>query len=117
MTDYKVGDIVLVPFPFTDVTSSKRRPALLLSRISAKTLPPLVVLAMVTSQVETEKIVGDYRIHDWEGAGLIHDSKVRLAKLVTIEEDLILRTLGKLGKEARKGVQKQFWQVFSEWRR
>jgi mRNA interferase MazF len=32
MTSYKFGDIILVPFPFTDQTSTKKRPAVLISK-------------------------------------------------------------------------------------
>ncbi len=48
---YRRGDIVLVSFPFTDLASSKRRPALVLSPDSFNTAGEDLVLAAVTSQI------------------------------------------------------------------
>ena len=48
---YRQGDIVLVSFPFTDLTSSKRRPALVLSPDSFNAAGEDLVLAAVTSQI------------------------------------------------------------------
>ena len=47
---YRQGDIVLVSFPFTDLTSSKRRPALVLSPDSFNAVGEDLVLAAVTSR-------------------------------------------------------------------
>jgi mRNA interferase MazF len=49
-TRYRRGDIVLVSFPFTDLTSSKRRPALVVSPDSFNQAMQDVVLAAITSQ-------------------------------------------------------------------
>ena len=49
-TRFRRGDIVLVPFPFTDLTSSKRRPALVVSPDSFNQAMQDVVLAAITSQ-------------------------------------------------------------------
>lgn len=96
MTGYKVGDLVLIPFPFTDQSAVKKRPALILKRISPKTLPTLIIIAMITSRIEGENIAGDCVIEHWQEAGLVSISKVRLAKLVTVEEKLVLKRLGTL---------------------
>ena len=50
-TPYKRGDIVLVLFPFTDLTSSKRRPALVVSPDPFNDGMQDVVLAAITSQI------------------------------------------------------------------
>ncbi len=49
-TRYKRGDIVLVSFPFTDLSSSKRRPALVVSPDSFNQTLQDIVLAAITSQ-------------------------------------------------------------------
>jgi mRNA interferase MazF len=58
-TPYKRGDVVLVPFPFTDLTSSKRRPALVISPDSFNAQQQDLVVAAITSQVPdiTEPLV------------------------------------------------------------
>lgn len=115
MTDYKAGDIIIVPFPFTDLRTTKKRPALVLTSVSSRTLPSLIVVAMITSQLESESIAGDYQIIKWKEAGLLHPSKVRLAKLVSLEENVLLKKLGNLQKEDRAGVKQTFKEIFSEW--
>lgn len=115
MTGCESGDLVLVPFPFTDLKTTKKRPALVLAVIPSKILPTLFIVAMVTSQKAGEKISGDYEIASWKESGLLHPSKLRLAKLVSLEEDLILKKLGKLLKEDRKNVAKEIQKIFNDW--
>ncbi len=115
MTSYKSSDIILIPFPFTDLETSKKRPALVLSIVSGKKLPPLLVTAMITSQLESEKLPGDILLKDWEKAGLIHPSKLRLSKIVTVEEKIILKKLGILSTQDEKTVKASFRKVFSDW--
>ena len=115
MTAFEAGDIVLVPFPFTDLETAKKRPALALAWVTSKTLPSLAIVAMVTSQIESETIVGDYLLKDWKGAGLFHPSKVRLAKVVSVEEKIVEKKLGTLVKKDAEGVKKELWKVLSSW--
>ncbi|HEX5036142.1 MAG TPA: type II toxin-antitoxin system PemK/MazF family toxin [bacterium] len=115
MTACEPGDLVLVPFPFTDLRTTKKRPALVLATIPSKILPTLFVVAMATSQTAGEKILGDYDLQSWKEAGLLHPSRLRLAKVVSLEEDLIQKRLGQLQKEDRKNVAKEFRRVFKDW--
>jgi len=115
MTGCKAGDLVLVPFPFTDLKTTKKRPALVLAVIPSKILPTLFIVAMVTSQITGERIQGDHDILSWKESGLLHPSKLRLAKLVSLEEDLIQKKLGTLPREDRKNVAREIQNIFNEW--
>ncbi len=113
MTSYSFGDLVLVPFPFLDLKTTKRRPALILTSFQPKTLPPFSIIAMITSQLEGENLPGDYRLKDWNGAKLLHPSKIRLAKVVSVEHQLFLKKLGNL-KPVDLSACNQAWnQMFS----
>ena len=114
MTDSKAGDVVVVPFPFTDLQTVKRRPALVLATVSSRSFPDLVVVAMITSQLEGETITGDCKIAKWKEAGLLHPSNVRLAKVVSLETTVLLNKLGSLQKEDRAGVKKELKKVFAD---
>ncbi len=70
---------------------------------------------MITSQMAGERILGDYEIGAWKESGLLHPSRLRLAKLVSLEEDLIQKKLGALAKADKKNIAKEFRKLFKEW--
>ena len=113
MTDYKQGDLVLVSFPFSDLSTTKQRPALVLSVVTPRTFPKLFVVAMLTSQIESEEIEGDHIVKDWKEAGLLHPSKVRLSKVVSLEEGLLKKKLGTLALKDRRQVKSKFLRLFA----
>ena len=53
-TDYRQGDVVLVSFPFTDLSSSKKRPGVVISPNAFNARKQDVILAAVTSHVGTD---------------------------------------------------------------
>ena len=62
---FKFGDIVLVPFPFTDQTASKRRPAVVVSSEAYHRERPDLILLAVTSQIRPSTTVGEVIIQHW----------------------------------------------------
>jgi mRNA interferase MazF len=88
---YEALDIVVVPFPFTDQPTLKRRPALIISSTNFNDTHQQSVLAMIT----TSRLVwpSDVVIEEWRNAGLIAPCKVRF-KLFTLDHALILRRIG-----------------------
>jgi len=92
---FEFGDIVLVPFPFTDQTTTKKRPAVVVSSSEYQHRRPDVVLMAVTSQVKPSPFYGELVITEWEKAGLMKPSVIKPV-LATIHQKLILRKRGKL---------------------
>lgn len=111
----KSADIVLVQFPFTDLIKTKQRPAMVLNVTPYSKNLRLVTIAMITSQIDQPQIVGDYDIVDWEEAGLLHASRLRLAKMATLENELIKKPLGKLSENDVKKIKKQIKTMFNYW--
>ncbi|MBM4244675.1 MAG: type II toxin-antitoxin system PemK/MazF family toxin [Deltaproteobacteria bacterium] len=111
----KPGDVVLVRFPFTDVATTKKRPALVLARATRSPRNRVVTLAMITSQVEALKLDGDLLLSDWGAAGLLHPSLLRLAKLATVDEDLVEKAIGRLSAVDYKATRATFRRVFAAW--
>ena len=100
---YKRFDLVVVPFPFTDSATSKRRPALVISNGNIFNLPAgHTVMAMITSAGNAGWPL-DVAISDGDAAGLAAASLVRM-KLFTLDNRFILRRLGRLGAADRKAV-------------
>jgi len=96
-------DVVVVPFPFTDRSSTKRRPALVISSASAFGLETgHSVLAMITSAKNSDWLL-DTPIQDLTAAGLPSPSVVRM-KLFTLNNQLVLRKAGALLGPDRSAV-------------
>jgi mRNA interferase MazF len=93
---FEPGDVVVVPFPFTDKKASKRRPALVLSDATHFNIGHSV-LAMITSRNNTSWPL-DVLIQDGSTAGLTAPSVVRM-KLFTLDNRLILHKLGVLARK------------------
>jgi mRNA interferase MazF len=88
-------DIVVVPFPFIDKPASKKRPALVLSNIDFNTTGHCILCMITTKQKPIWP--GDTQITDIATCGLRSPCLVRL-KLFTLDNRLILKKIGKLGK-------------------
>ncbi len=103
---YRRGAVVLVPFPFTDQSGSRRRPALVVSSDAYNQACPDRVLVRITSQPPTVPLIGDYTLKDgdWQAAGLIAPSIVRCGKIITVETSLILRELGVMPASAMSEI-------------
>ena len=92
---YRFGDVVLVPFPFTDQTQAKKRPAVVISSEAYQRERPDLILMAVTSQLRPAATVGEAAVQDWQGAGLLKPSVIKPV-ITTIEQGLILKILGRL---------------------
>ena len=90
MGNYCPGDIILLSFPFADVTTAKRRPALVL----LDTEDEDIIVARITSQIVRTPF--DVELVEWQQADLLLPSVVRVHKVATIENCLIERKLGTL---------------------
>ena len=77
-TAYSFGDVVLVPFPFTDQTASKKRPAVVVSANAYQQGRPDVIVMAVTSQIlRPAGTLGEVLLSDWRGAGLPQASLIK----------------------------------------
>jgi len=97
------GKIVLVPFPFTDLTAAKLRPALIIHEGMED-----VVVAFISSKVQSELSEVDVLISKknagFKKSGLKVDSFIKLDKIATVLKDLVVGELGELDEEARREV-------------
>ena len=108
------GKVVLVPFPFDDLTSGKVRPAVCLTEPVGPHRH--VVLAFITSRVPADLLASDLVIStgnaDFDQTGLRVTSTVRLHRLMTVTEGLIQRELGELSPTLRAAVAERMRQLF-----
>ena len=86
----KKGDIVLIPFPFTDLKGNKNRPAVVLYVSELD-----ITVCFITSELKWQEKF-DITINPTEINGLKTKSLIRISKIATIDSELILGELGKL---------------------
>jgi len=97
-TRYSRGDVVLVPFPFTDLTNTKQRPAVVISPDRPNATRDDVVLLAITSHVPPALPEDEWPLAagDLPGTGLLKASVIKLGKMVTIHQGLVRRKIGAL---------------------
>lgn len=97
MTTFRRGDVVLVPFDFTDRSGSKWRPAVVISTERYNRTTPDVLIASITGNLNAIPHPGDHVLDEWQAAGLVKPSLAQ-TKLATIEASMIGRRLGRLSQ-------------------
>jgi len=95
--NYEKWDIILVPFPFTNLTTSKKRPALIVSPNEYNEKLD-VVIAFITSKLDLEYRIGDYKIQEWGKSNLPKPSMLRM-KFAIIDKSIIIKKLGRLSEK------------------
>jgi mRNA interferase MazF len=84
MASFRQGDVVRVPFPYTDRSTRQHRPALVVSHGEVGENGGLLWVVMITS-AENRRWAGDFEIMDLDSAGLPAPSIIRPCKIATIE--------------------------------
>lgn len=107
---FEFGQVVLVPFPFTSQAASKQRPAVVVSSRAYAVERPDLVLMAVTSQLRPTPALGETWLRRWQAAGLIKPSAVKPV-LATLEQGLVIRTLGRLADEDQDALRHAIGQI------
>jgi mRNA interferase MazF len=87
--------VVLVPFPFTDQSGTKKRPAAIVSTQAYNAHRRDIVIMAITSQARQPLGFGEALVSDWQGAGLMKASVLKPV-FTTIEKTLVVKTMGTL---------------------
>lgn len=109
---YKQFDVVVVPFPFTDSSAKKKRPAVVISDATAFNKPTEKnVMAMITTATHSPWAL-DVSIVDLVSTGLKAPSLIRM-KLFTLDDTLITKKIGKLGESDRSNLKTSLPKLFN----
>lgn len=92
---YDFGEVVLVPFPFSNQSAVKQRPAVVVSSAAYNFARPDVVIMAITSQLRVPAGFGEVSISDWQAANLLKPSVIKPV-FATVEQGLVIRKLGVL---------------------
>jgi len=108
----KRGDIVLVPFPFTDLSKEKVRPAVVISAENDVN----VSVAFISSIIPEEPTAVDFVLSesqpDFSVTGLKRSSVFKMNKVLTLERSKILRRLGRVSPSIHRELDIRFKLAF-----
>lgn len=110
MARFVKGDIVVVPFPFSDLSQAKRRPALILTSLSGND----VILAQITSQLNKDEYAIKISDSDFSTGSLKKISNVRPNRIFTADEHIVLYKIGTLKKEKIDAIIQKTVEILSQ---
>lgn len=90
---YDRGSVVLVPFPFSDLSTAKVRPAVVVSGDLYHSNEPDQILAAITSNITAATGPHDYVLGDWQAAGLRYPSAFKPV-LFTLDPSRVIYQVG-----------------------
>jgi mRNA interferase MazF len=92
---FRRGDVVLVPFPFSDLSLTKVRPAVVVSGSQYHATEPDLILSALTSNIKSATASLDYVLADWQLAGLRFPSALKPV-LTTLDPTRVVHRVGAL---------------------
>lgn len=90
MARFIKGDVVVIPFPFSDLSGSKRRPALVLADLPGDD----VLLCQITSQQTKDNFSVPLTAAGFSNGSLPSDSYIRATRIFTADKNIIIRSAG-----------------------
>ena len=92
MAGFVRGDVIVLPFPFSDLSQAKRRPALVLATVPGSD----VILCQITSRPARDTFAITLQPEDFDKGSLKRVSYIRPSRIFTAEQSIVLYTAGRL---------------------
>lgn len=108
MEGFVKGDVVVLPFPFSDLSASKKRPAL----IAANLIGEDIILCQITSEARTDKYSILLFVEDFKEGTLDRISIIRPNRLFTADKSIISYKVGSLKENKIKEVEEALIKIF-----
>lgn len=93
---YNQGDVLLIPIPFTDLSSSKKRPVIVLSSNKYNSITEDIIVMAITSNIGIKFTEVRITNVDMQEGVLKVDSSIRVDKIYTISQSIAVKKLGKV---------------------
>lgn len=106
-TMYKQGDILLIPIPFSDLTSSKKRPVLVLSNDDYNDKTDDLIVAAITSNITRRDYTVLISNRDMQEGNLHVDSCVRVDKIYTLSQNIVINKFGRVKPEVLNKIKEK----------
>ena len=104
------GDIVVIPFPFSDLSASKKRPALVVANLTGDDL----ILSQITSAAKNDQYSVMLAKNDFNAGNLKVESRIRPNRLFTADKSIVEYKAGTLKKEKIKEVEQKLISIFTQ---
>lgn len=96
MERFVKGDIVVIPFPFSDLSGSKKRPALVLADLQGDD----IILCQITSQQVRDKYAIQLKDGDYKNGNLSVPSNIRPNRIFTADKNIVLKKVATINETA-----------------
>lgn len=111
---YRQGDILLVPIPFTDLKSSKRRPVLVMSNSSYNSSSEDIIVTAITSNIRGGKHEVVFDDSDMIEGYLPKISCIRSDKIYTLSKSIVVKRYGSLSQSKTIAVKNRLIDTITE---
>ncbi len=111
-TSFEQGEVILVPFPFTNLKTFKQRPVLVLSNAEANRFSADFICCGITSNIQNSDhsvIIDDM---DMESGHLPKPSRIKVNVIFTLEKSLAIKSLGKIRAVILEKAKEEFLKMF-----
>ena len=109
MERFVKGEVVVLEFPYTDLSKTKKRPSLIVANLKGDNL----ILCQITGQLRPDLDLINLEKENFQTGGLLRDSFVMPSFVVTIHKSKINYSAGKLKKEKIKEIEKKLCEIFT----
>ncbi len=108
MEEFVKGDVVVLPFPFSDLSKSKKRPALVVANLKGDD----IILCQITSEARVDDYSMVLTDSDFKKGSLNLTSMIRPNKLFTADKSIVLYKIGYLKESKIKEVETEIVNIF-----
>ncbi len=105
---FEQGEILIVPFPFSDLSSIKQRPVLVLSKLEYNKTTEDIITCGITSNLKDSKFSVLIENKDLENGEIPTASRIKVDKLFTIEKKIVKKRIGKVNRKIIEEVIREF---------
>ncbi len=109
MERFVKGEVVVLPFPYTDLSSTKKRPALVIATLKGEN----IILAQITTAERKDEDLVSLKRKDFESGFLKHDSFIMPSIIFTAESSTVHYKAGKIKPNKIQEVEKKLVEVFT----
>ncbi|HIH38769.1 type II toxin-antitoxin system PemK/MazF family toxin [Candidatus Woesearchaeota archaeon] len=110
METFVKGDVVVLPFPFSDLSDVKRRPALVAATLEGDEC----ILCQITSRMRSDKYSISLTDEEFQSGSLKATSRIRPNRMFSADESVIRYKIGSLKQDKVKEVEERIIDMFKE---